>query len=533
MVKPVSWLKITLYGLLLSGLYYAAFTYLIKQWSKDDFTYCYLIPLVVLYLVWAKREDLLAQKSVPSWVGFVPLILGLSFFWLGELGGEYLTLYVSYWLIMVGLCWIHVGWQKLKVIFFPLIMLLTMFPFPSFLHTKISVKLQLISSELAVAIMQLYGMSACREGNVIDLGFTQLQIVDACSGLRYVIPLIVMGLLFAYFFKAALWKRAILVISTVPLAIVTNSMRVALTGILHEAWGPKVSEGFFHYFSGAFIFMFSLAMLVGEMKVLSFRFQALSKERGTRGPKEQTTLVASHGNQPHQPKTSNVKLKTKSNFAAFFESHFLAASILLTATLIVSQGIEFREKIPIKQSFEEFPLRVGEWTGALQTMEQRIIERLDLSDYVIVDYVNPKNTHVNLYVAYYESQRKGESIHSPATCLPGSGWDFEEAGETTIPVPGHDNGLMPVNRAFMQKVDQRQLAYYWFPQRGRVLTNAYQLKLFAFWDALTRQRTDGALVRVITPVYESERLEDAEARLQGFMRDIVPILDEYIPGENA
>ncbi len=89
---------------------------------------------------------------------------------------------------------------------------------------------------------------------------------------------------------------------------------------------------------------------------------------------------------------------------------------------------------------------------------------------------------------------------------------------------------MPVNRAFMQKSGFRQLTYYWFPQRGRILTNAYQLKIYAFWDALTRQRTDGALVRVMTPVYESEGLEDADERLQGFTRDIVPVLDEFIPG---
>jgi EpsI family protein len=91
---------------------------------------------------------------------------------------------------------------------------------------------------------------------------------------------------------------------------------------------------------------------------------------------------------------------------------------------------------------------------------------------------------------------------------------------------------MPVNRAFIQKRGSKQLTYYWFPQRGRILTNAYQLKIYAFWDALTKQRTDGALVRVMTPVYESEGLEDAEQRLQGFTREIVPVLDEFIPDQD-
>jgi EpsI family protein len=163
-------------------------------------------------------------------------------------------------------------------------------------------------------------------------------------------------------------------------------------------------------------------------------------------------------------------------------------------------------------------------------MEQRFIDALDLNDYVIIDYKDSKGGYVNFYVAYYESQRKGESIHSPATCLPGSGWIFKEAGDVTIPVQSGEDRSMRINRAFMQSSGYKQLVYYWFPQRGRVLTNAYQLKLYAFWDALTKQRTDGALVRLITPVYEFEEQEEAEARLQGFVREIVPVLSEFIPG---
>jgi EpsI family protein len=114
-----------------------------------------------------------------------------------------------------------------------------------------------------------------------------------------------------------------------------------------------------------------------------------------------------------------------------------------------------------------------------------------------IDYKDSLGGSINFYVVYNESQRKGESIHSPATCLPGTGWIFNQDGAVTIPLSTNDGGLMKVNRAFMQKGAYKQLSYYWFPQRGRILTNAYQLKLYAFWDALTRQRTDGALVRVM------------------------------------
>jgi len=161
-------------------------------------------------------------------------------------------------------------------------------------------------------------------------------------------------------------------------------------------------------------------------------------------------------------------------------------------------------------------------------MEQKFIDALDLSDYVIVNYEDPEGRPVNFYAAYYETQRKGESIHSPGTCLPGSGWIFNQAGEIDISTPGYHGGSMRVRRAYMQKGAYRQLSYYWFPQRGRILTNAYQLKIYNFWDALTKHRTDGALVRIITPVYEGEGPRKAEERLQGFVREIVPVLNQYL-----
>ena len=574
--SPVYWILIATYLFLFVGLFYSSYTFMAATgWKRDDYTYCYLIPFVLLYLIWEKRTSLASLPSVPSWIGLVPFLFGLSLFWVGELGGEFLTLYISSWLVVVGLCWMHLGWEKLRAISFALIVMLTMFPLPNFLYQKVSFKLQLVSSQLAAAFMQLYGMSVYREGNIIDLGFTQLQVVDACSGLRYLFPLIVLGILLAYFFKAALWKRALIVISTVPLSIIANSLRIALTGILYEVWGAKVAERFFHGFSGWFIFMFSLAALLFEMWILSkvggshrpggigkmpqfhpstiaptygaggasLRSASLEvgeeKSQGTRHKVqgieiENNTLDKSvlarriHVSSP----SATLKSETKQRVKAFFQPQFIVAIVLLGVTLALSQGIEFREKIPIKKSFDHFPLSLSEWTGNRQSMEQKFIDSLDFNDYVIITYKNRPGRDVNFYVAYYESQRKGKSIHSPASCLPGGGWIFNEAGSITLSIPGYNGGFMRVNRAFMEKSGYKHLSYYWFPQRGRILTNAYQLKMFAFWDALTKQRTDGALVRVITPVYEFEELEDAERRLRGFTREIVPVLEEYIPGRD-
>jgi EpsI family protein len=212
------------------------------------------------------------------------------------------------------------------------------------------------------------------------------------------------------------------------------------------------------------------------------------------------------------------------------------AVVLLAGTLALSQGVEFREKIPPAKDFASFPLELEDWTGKREVMEKEFRDELTFSDYVIVDYVNGSKG-VNFYTAYYESQRKGESIHSPETCLPGGGWEFKNAGVVTVPLsaPAGSTGqrangpTITVNRAFMEKGPHKQLSYFWFPSRDRVLTNAWEMKWFNFWDALTRQRTDGALVRLITPVYGGEDVGQAEQRLAEFTRTIVPVLNEFLP----
>jgi EpsI family protein len=160
-------------------------------------------------------------------------------------------------------------------------------------------------------------------------------------------------------------------------------------------------------------------------------------------------------------------------------------------------------------------------------MEQEFVDQLQFSDYAMVDFKNNRGQIVNFYTAYYESQRKGKATHSPETCLPGAGWIFREAGATDIAVGSGKS--MRINRAFIEKTGTKELTYYWFAQRGRILTSLYQVKIYSFWDALTKHRTDGALVRLITPVYERESVGDAETRLQGFTKAIVPVLKEYIP----
>ena len=163
-------------------------------------------------------------------------------------------------------------------------------------------------------------------------------------------------------------------------------------------------------------------------------------------------------------------------------------------------------------------------------IDSRFLRVLKLSDYAMIDYRDGQGRAANLYVAYNQSQSKGASSHSPDSCLPGSGWVFERSGTVDLPVGSGQGMPIRISRAFIAKNGVMQLTYYWFPQRGRVLTNMFELKAYAFWDALTKHRTDGALVRLITPVYPGERPQAAEARLQEFTRRVMPVLDTFLPG---
>ena len=407
-IKPVSWIKFTLYGLLLLGIYYSAFTWLVTHdWEKEAYSYCWLIPPVVFFLIWLKRDELASMSSKPSWAGLAPIGVGIFFFWLGELGGEYFTMYVSSWLIVVGLCLLHLGWQKSKIIGFPLFFILTMFPVPDFINTRIMLQLRMISSKLGVAMIQVYGLPVARQGNIIDLGFTKLQVVDACSGLHSLISLIVLCLLIVYFFKDHIWKRAVLLLSSIPLAIVTNSMRIAVTAILYKYFGAGVAEGFFHEFSGLLIFAICIPVLLIEMKLLE-KLPPVQSETTSELKETDTTS----GNNPG---SNNKKV---SKYGVLLQPMFIVAVILLGATLAISHTVDFREKIPVKKNLEQFPLKIGKWSSnQRQRMAQKFIDVLDLSEYVIINYQN-RNRKKNQLLCSLLREPKKRGIYSLSGHLP-------------------------------------------------------------------------------------------------------------------
>jgi len=186
------------------------------------------------------------------------------------------------------------------------------------------------------------------------------------------------------------------------------------------------------------------------------------------------------------------------------------------------------EAVPARASFSQFPMTIGEWTGRAAQLEGVYLDTLKLDDYLLADYTGD-GARLNLYIAYYNSQRKGEAVHSPRSCLPGGGWELTDFAQRTLPNVRIDGVPLRVNRTLIALGNQRQLVYYWFQQRGRIVTNEFAVKWYLFWDALTRHRTDGALVRLIVPLLPGEDDKDADRRLTDFAAQIAPDLPRYVP----
>jgi exosortase D (VPLPA-CTERM-specific) len=485
------------------------------DWSREEYSHGYLIPVIAAFMVWRLRAQLVEERWHGTWAGVAVVAFAMALLVLGELSTLYIIIQYAFLLTLAGLVLALAGWSVLRLLTAPLVYLFFMIPLPNFFYNTLSQKLQLVSSAVGVAFMRLFDVSVFLEGNVIDLGVYQLQVVEACSGLRYLFPLMSFGFLCAYLFKAPLWQRALVFLSAIPLTVLMNSFRVGVIGILVNTYGTAQAEGFLHYFEGWVIFMSCVALLFAEMWLLTRITQPGSSFRD---------IFNVDSGRPVDPEARARWLPPPQSVTA-------AVIGVIVVTAVGLQFITHREEIvPERTRFSAFPDVLDEWRGQPQALPPAIVRGLDVDDYLLTNYVRrDERVPVNLYVAYYSSQRKGASIHSPRSCLPGHDWEIVSLTTRKIPEVASRGAPLAVNRVLISQGPARQLVYYWFEQRGRQLTSEYAVKWYLLWDAIELNRTDGALVRFTTPIPPGTSVDTAEERMQEFLRLAYPKLEPYIP----
>jgi len=251
---------------------------LVEQWWNDpNFSHGFFVPAFSLFLVWQARSRLAQIPAGPSWWGLPIIIFALCTVVVGVLGAELFLSRVSLILLIAGFIVFFLGWDFFYAVLFPWAFLFLMVPIPAIVFNQITFPLQLLASKLASTLLQLMGVPVLREGNVINLPAMPLQVAEACSGIRSLMSLATLSIIYGAVMEPRKLIRITLALASVPIAVVANSLRIVGTGLLVQYWDPDKAEGFFHAFSGWLIFVVSLLMLFFLHSVLNSMFGARKK----------------------------------------------------------------------------------------------------------------------------------------------------------------------------------------------------------------------------------------------------------------
>ena len=244
---------------------------LVNDWyTLPDFSHGFLIPFFAAYLLWHQRVVLLSVPSRPSWNGLWLFIGGLLLLLVGVFGADLFLSRVSFILLAMGITWTLCGLAVVKQIRFVFLVLLLGIPLPTLVMNQITFPLQILSSQSASILLPMAGVPVFREGNVIQLASIQLEVAEACSGIRSLLSLFTLSVIYGYFLEKSTWKRVTLALASIPIAVAANAVRIFGTGICVQYWNPDKALGFFHEFSGWLMFLVSLTCLYGVHRLLTF-----------------------------------------------------------------------------------------------------------------------------------------------------------------------------------------------------------------------------------------------------------------------
>jgi exosortase len=256
------------------GIYFPILRNMVHHWSiVADYQHGFIVVPLALFFAYQRRWDLEDATVKGSWLGLIPMFIGLTSLMIGRLGTELLTMRSGFIFTLIGLVLLLLGREVFKILAFPLFFLFLMVPLPESLLISIAFPLQLLAAKFAVWSLQELGVPALVEGNIIHLAHTELFVAEACSGLRSLMALITLGVVFAHFFnRGAIWTKLFLVLSTIPIAIMVNAFRVGLTGYLTHHFGEEAAGGVIHDFQGIFTFGLAFVILLGEGRLIDLVF---------------------------------------------------------------------------------------------------------------------------------------------------------------------------------------------------------------------------------------------------------------------
>jgi len=511
----VFWLALALVA---AGIFFAdGIDALLAAWQLPEYSHGPLIPVLSGFLLLKQLVDHPPDPGPKPdrWRGVVVLVLGLALGALGtlaripDLSAYGMILWVG------GLLLISFGWSTGKHFWHGVVHLVYMLPLPGVIYYKTTTSLQFVSSELGVWFLRLFDVPVFLDGNIIDLGVLKLHVAEACSGLRYMFPIMSFSYIFAMLYRGPVWHKLTLLLAAVPIAIVMNSVRIAVAGIIVQHYGDAWLEGFTHFFEGWVIFLICVVILFG----LAWLLLRLRSDRPSLG--------------------AALDLETTGLGAQLMRLQLVRPSrALVTATLICLAGVAALQALPERgthaperERFALFPRTLGDWRqrGPRDVLSPQVEAVLGADDYHQVTLTNPEAAaSVGLFMAWYADQSRG-GVHSPEICLPGAGWEIAWLERTDMTEAMGMGKPFRINRAIIQQGEARMMVYYWFQQKDRRIAWDMAAKYWLMVDGIRTGRTDGALVRLTTPIGAGETEAASEARLRDVLDAIQDPLPRFIP----
>lgn len=507
--------------IMVSVLLAMSFTWLLYQsgfllfWLEDEeYGHGMMVIGLLGYLLYRNRGMLLNASISVSWFGVIISAAALMVFVVGEIAGIAQIRIYSIWLFLIGVIFSIGGRELFKKLLVPTLIIFLLIPLPGSFGPFLTAELQLISSKIGVWVIRLFGGVVFLEGNVIDMGGVKLLVAEACAGLRYLFPLMSIGAIAGYLMRAPVWMRWAIFLATIPVTIFMNSFRIGVTGLLTEAYGTSHTEGFLHFFEGWVVFVASLIILIGFAwlltkllpnsptltKVFSFDHIFDSKES-----------VAPEKNQNWQTKPTVS----------------LTLACLIIAVIVSSPFIEREDAIVDSKSLSQFPPMLGQWRASESRLPPSVEAVAGASDYFYGDFLSTYNNKINLYIAYYQDQKKGPAPHSPKVCIPGDGWVI--TSDTPVLITSSNGKSHEVSRLIISKDEHTIVTYYWLKQGKNIYRQQFVARFNLIWFAIKENRADAALIRMVSEVDNNEKIEDTDKRMQEMATELLDVISDYVP----
>jgi exosortase D (VPLPA-CTERM-specific) len=520
LATPAAWVGVALLALGAAAVLFGeSLARVAEAYTAPEFSHGYIIPLISAWLVvqrWPLIRAVRERGAASGW-WLVALGTGLAVF---SHAANIVSLpYLGIPPVLVGLVATTLGWRAARLVIVPAGFLVFGFPLPATLQVQLSTELQLVSSHIGAAILDGLDIPVLLDGNIIDLGVMKLQVAEACSGLRYLLPLLSFGVLCAFIYRAPWWAKLVVIAATVPLTVLLNGARIAMIGVFVHVGTRALAEGVMHLFEGWVVFLIALACLFTLMWGLR---RLVSGERGFVDMLDFDRMAGRPGGRAPAP--AAVAAPSRPAAPLLVATATLVAGALLLIPLALKPQV-----VPERPGLATYPLQLSPWRGTPDTIPPAQARVLGADDHLLVDYARAgADAPVNLWVAYYDSLlRDGSHIHKPTVCLPGAGWEYVEFGRFETGLRDFSGRPLTVSRGLIVQGTRRIMLYFWLELRGRH-ANGQEARLYNLWDSFTTGRSDGALVRLYTPLAPGEDPAAADARLLGFLEAAYPHLAPHV-----